>query len=537
MPELWIWGAMSRFKHILFAFIFVLFLFAESPADFSFSGGSFEFTYDGCNDWTQYTDSLSGGECSDLGKNENITCASGNNWELINSTANNSGGGGGKGQRHWYGDIKNETSGGTFMGWTPQSELWIRWYQRWDPTTSFGINYHSKHLYFHNAGVEQMNFGISTQNGWRFWIVRSDTGSTSIVENTSAPVGTRPSDLIDGNYHAFEIRLKGDTNNNNGIIQLWINGINVIDEQNLDNRIGSGLWYGTKVGANHEGYSNDPCKYMDFDDFHVVTPTYFINGNGEKDAQNRDMIGPIGWSSADTDAPTIGTTSPSGAQVCIDAGGNDTRIEATVTDATAPINCEFSTNSGFTYGTGTDMSPTDGGSGADFYYDFTNQACNASYTYYMKCQDSAGTPNTSGNATFSYSIDAFATDTTDPTVAVTSPTAAATYDNGSVSPITLSGTSSDNVAVSTVTWSCPSCTPSSGTASGTTTWSMPPISLAGGQNVITVTATDTSNNTAVDVLTATYTPPSSTGAIGYDGGNMQIGYAASGMTLQYIYSQ
>jgi len=96
-------------------------------------------------------------------------------------------------------------------------------------------------------------------------------------------------------------------------------------------------------------------------------------------------------------------------------------------------------------------------------------------------------------------------DTTDPTVVITSPTSDATYATGST-PINLGGTAADDVAVSTVTWACPECTPTSGSATGTTTWTIASIGLASGSNVITVTATDSSTNTGTDVLTVTYTP-------------------------------
>jgi hypothetical protein len=96
-------------------------------------------------------------------------------------------------------------------------------------------------------------------------------------------------------------------------------------------------------------------------------------------------------------------------------------------------------------------------------------------------------------------------DTTDPTATITTPTSSATYDNGYDSTITLGGTSSDNVSVSSVTWACPKCEPTSGSASGTTTWTINDIGLSDGENVITVTATDPSSNTGTDQITVSYT--------------------------------
>src|SRR6185369_16696727 len=92
-----------------------------------------------------------------------------------------------------------------------------------------------------------------------------------------------------------------------------------------------------------------------------------------------------------------------------------------------------------------------------------------------------------------------------PTVAITSPTTAPTF-TATTSPITLSGTASDTIGVTQVTWS--NSQGGSGTASGTTSWSASGIGLQAGTNVLTVTARDGAGNTASATLTVTYTPPS-----------------------------
>lgn len=103
-----------------------------------------------------------------------------------------------------------------------------------------------------------------------------------------------------------------------------------------------------------------------------------------------------------------------------------------------------------------------------------------------------------------------------PTVMITGPTSAATYTTSAtpLSPI-LSGTATDDVGVVSVTWACPTCTPTSGTATCATcgasatnvSWSVASIGLASGANVITVTATDTDSSTGTDTLTVTRSAP------------------------------
>lgn len=99
-------------------------------------------------------------------------------------------------------------------------------------------------------------------------------------------------------------------------------------------------------------------------------------------------------------------------------------------------------------------------------------------------------------------------DTTAPEAAITSPTSDATYETTS-SPLSLGGTASDVVGVTSVTWS--NDKGGSGTASGTTEWSITGISLQSGDNVITITARDAANNEGTDSITVTYTPPEAVG--------------------------
>ena len=96
-----------------------------------------------------------------------------------------------------------------------------------------------------------------------------------------------------------------------------------------------------------------------------------------------------------------------------------------------------------------------------------------------------------------------ASDTTPPTVAITSPTTSPTYSTTS-NTINLSGTAADNAGVTSVTWS--NSLGGSGVAGGTTSWSATGIALYPGTNVLTVTVHDGANNTATGVLTVTYTP-------------------------------
>ena len=90
-----------------------------------------------------------------------------------------------------------------------------------------------------------------------------------------------------------------------------------------------------------------------------------------------------------------------------------------------------------------------------------------------------------------------------PSVSIDNPTPSYTYTISTPS-VDISGTASDNVAITQVTWS--NDRGGSGTASGLGIWSISGIQLSSGSNVITVAAWDASNHIATDTLTVTYNP-------------------------------
>lgn len=100
-----------------------------------------------------------------------------------------------------------------------------------------------------------------------------------------------------------------------------------------------------------------------------------------------------------------------------------------------------------------------------------------------------------------------ATDSTPPAVSITVPTSSGSYSTTST-PISLSGTASDNIGVDRVTWRN-NTTGSSGDASGTSSWNAASIALVAGTNVLVVTAQDGAGNSATATVSVTYNAPQS----------------------------
>jgi len=123
-----------------------------------------------------------------------------------------------------------------------------------------------------------------------------------------------------------------------------------------------------------------------------------------------------------------------------------------------------------------------------------------------------GTPTTAG--TFNASVTAtdgtatstqtfvwtiVTSDTLAPTVIISGPTTGTTYATSS-SFVTLTGTASDDVGVTSISWA--NSRGGSGTAAGTTSWSVV-IPLYSGVNLLTMTARDATGKSSTDTLTVT----------------------------------
>lgn len=220
-------------------------------------------TYD-CSDWTQQP-TLS---CSDLIFYGGWTCNG--QGEEITAAANNPAGPGGKGQRHWKGDGQNLLSGGTQLKFnTPQREIWIRWYMRYQRGFKWNFLGYEKMLYLDNstvpefAGWDQLNIGagptphFSNSGGW-------DT----VMKNgeIDPATGHRTSD---GQFHCYEVHLKND--GPSGVAEFWIDGVKHLSYDNIN--FGTDFSY-VIIGSNENNPNNGGCSYVDFDDIAINNAGY-----------------------------------------------------------------------------------------------------------------------------------------------------------------------------------------------------------------------------------------------------------------------
>jgi hypothetical protein len=113
--------------------------------------------------------------------------------------------------------------------------------------------------------------------------------------------------------------------------------------------------------------------------------------------------------------------------------------------------------------------------------------------------------DTSGNESgYSAEVSKTIGETQPPTVKITSPTTEGSFTTNN-SALSFSGTASDNVGVTSVTWT--NSRGGGGNASGTNSWSVSTINLLGGENVITITAKDAAGNEGKASLAVIYNLP------------------------------
>ncbi len=188
--------------------------------------------------------------------------------EQITSAANYPGGAGGRGQRHWVGPGTNNNSGGLSLSFpSTLSQVWIRWYMRYQAGFTWNpLGYH-KWLYFYgsagNAVPEFFNVGVN------IWSEHGSNYSSSAATWNSVMGGAGS----DGQWHQYQVHLKEDTNGSNGIGQIWIDGRLVLDVSNAYYGTGSG-WASVTLMSNARTAANPSDYYVDVDDISVSTAGY-----------------------------------------------------------------------------------------------------------------------------------------------------------------------------------------------------------------------------------------------------------------------
>ncbi|MCJ8503005.1 polysaccharide lyase [Desulfatitalea alkaliphila] len=270
---------------LLFFLIFFPAIQSTSHANIAFVSGKWETTFN-CIVQTQHEGSLS---CDGLSWGGDWTV---NGYRTTIESAGNNPIGDGRGARFWKGSGGDNRNSGTIVAEfpTPQKELWVRWYERYEAGFRWGNSIDVKSLYF-KANNSNPYVGYQYSN-YRFYWGGSGGGPTFPVAVGNGWRYVYPTGTSDGTWHCFEVYMKMDTDGTDGEGKIWIDGV-LVEEY-------SGFSWSS--GSNHPGWDRfeflsnqkDPGLsrpyYVDFDDLAVYNTT-----PSNRDANGNPFIGPIGW--------------------------------------------------------------------------------------------------------------------------------------------------------------------------------------------------------------------------------------------------
>ena len=276
------------------------------------SGLLWSTTYN-CNDWDQGMGLLkSNVNCDNLVGYGNWTTASGSK-EQITAAANNPAGGGGKGQRHWLGDGSASNSGGTSLSLASPKEFWMRWYMRFEKDFEWSSLSNYKTLYFDLGQQDATTIQFKSFDLLNFWVVfsgapnyssPSGNGWNTIMANGALDANSNR--RSDGQWHAYEIHMKMDTNGSDGVAEMWVDGVKRFSYANVNYNAQPG-WDNVIIGSNHAFSLNGTDRYVDYDDFAISTAGYV------------GLLGSAPPPSSDTQAPTtpanLAATAQSSSQI------------------------------------------------------------------------------------------------------------------------------------------------------------------------------------------------------------------------------
>jgi hypothetical protein len=175
------------------------------------------------------------------------------------------------------------------------SELWVRYYMRYQAGFSFANNqpHYTKDLYFNDTVQTDPVFTMGFHSGW-YGVAIVRPGSMNLID-TNRPGGywrnIMGGPTGDGQFHAYEVHVKMDTNGSNGIAETWVDGVLAHRHTNV-NWGGANGWDGWRffvLGSNQHDVTNTTDQYTDYDDV-------AISSNG--------YIGPTGGGGGSSQYPT-----------------------------------------------------------------------------------------------------------------------------------------------------------------------------------------------------------------------------------------
>ncbi len=237
----------------------------------------FQTTFN-CPDWNQ-----------SMGLSDAALCSSGDGirgngaWttrkgsmDQITATANNPAGGGWKGFRHWVGDGLNNGGGGIVVSFSPVSEMWLRYYIRFQSGFTWGRGVNMKTIYCNRGQPGTFYFGL--HDGVIGGHIEVDpTGGNGNHYSTVTWAAWQGSATSNGKFHVLEVhaRMNSSGRSADGVLEFWLDGTRIYASSTVHFTNTTGAQFSNcAVGENHNDPRNGADAYVDFDDIAVSTTGY-----------------------------------------------------------------------------------------------------------------------------------------------------------------------------------------------------------------------------------------------------------------------
>lgn len=270
-------SALNLFSSLILALFISCIYWSLSFADVNLPWST---TYN-CPDWSE-PNSLG---CDGLSNGGEWTCNPGSYEEQITSAANYSGGGGGKGQRHWKGDGYDNNSAGLLIVFkTTQPEIWFRWYMRYQTGFQWSTLNNDKIIHcFDNTGAQfVVEWGTGPDKA------RFEVGGTPYESSAGNGWNTvMGGSVSDGQWHLYEFHVSFPA----GVGDIWIDGVQRLHKTGMNFSGKTGLKR-ILIGSNQIYPNNGGCLYVDFDDIAISNTGYIGTLAPPSPPQNLRIISP-----------------------------------------------------------------------------------------------------------------------------------------------------------------------------------------------------------------------------------------------------
>ena len=187
----------------------------------------------------------------------------------ITSAANNPSGAGGKGYRHYRLEGRDRNGGGLIVRLPqPEPEVWWRIFVPWEAGFAWvgGRPQYAKDVWWNI--YENTTSVISGFDYGRLRVYVSGSGGIDLkATGTFSSMNGGPTG--DGQWHLIEGHYRTDTNGQNGIVELWLDGQQEIGRNDIN--FGGALFSVVGIGSNQNEVAPGSGHYTDYDDLEIST--------------------------------------------------------------------------------------------------------------------------------------------------------------------------------------------------------------------------------------------------------------------------